>query len=139
MSVRYLITASLGRISFNVGPLCTGLLSALLSLARFSHNCILPLAFRTRKKLLHHSHVSYTSSGTIICCFCSGCTSSLRVLWSTYAILVGAWYGWLPFFTYNLEVPSQHPIPRKTLLNSSCIFVSIPDLSFCLLPYSCSI
>ena len=85
MSMRYLTTAGLDRISYNVGPLCLGLISGLLSLTGSKHSCTLQLAFGTRTKLLHHFDISSTPSGTIICCFCSWSSSSLSGSWSSYA------------------------------------------------------
>ena len=71
--------ASLGRMSFNVGPLCTGLISTSLSLARSRHSVTLSFALWTSTKLLHHLNVLYMLSGTIICCLCNLPTSFLRV------------------------------------------------------------
>ena len=116
MGVRYLTPTILGRISFNVQSLCTGLGSALSSLAGSRHNCTLPLTFKTRTKLFHYSNILPMPHGTIISCFCSHSCSSLSGFWSTYAtLLVGAWYGWLPSFACNLKVHSKHPIPEKNL------------------------
>ena len=53
MSVRYLTPASFSRIVFNVGTLCIGLISTLLSMARSRQNHTLPLAFGTMTKLFH--------------------------------------------------------------------------------------
>ena len=61
--------ASLGRISFNVGPLCTGLISALLSLDRFRNNHTLPLALGTSTKLLSHSDVSFMTGELLFVVF----------------------------------------------------------------------
>ena len=76
--MRYLKPASPGRISFNIGPLCTSLISAFLSLARSRHNHALPFALGTTMKLLHHSDVSFTPKDTIICFFCNLSRSSYR-------------------------------------------------------------
>ena len=48
MSVRYLMPASLGGISFRVLPLYTGLISTLLALAGSRHSCTLPFALVLR-------------------------------------------------------------------------------------------
>ena len=126
MSVRCLTPANLSRISLNVGPLYTGLISILLSLARSRHNHILPFIFGTMTKLLYYSDDSSAPGGTTICCFCSQSTSSLRGSWSIYATLLqGASYGQLPPFTCNINVPLKHPIPEKQSLNSLCIFINI--------------
>ena len=112
----YLTPASLGRISFNVRPRCTGLINALLRLVRSSHNCTLPLAFKARTKLLHHSDILSTTIVTISCCFCSQTRPSLSGSWYSYAAFWGGvWYGQLPSFTCNLNVSSKHPIPEKII------------------------
>ena len=110
----FLTHPSLGRIMFNVGPLCTGLISTLSTLAGYRHNHILPLALETITKLLHHSNVSSMPRGIIIYYFCSLSSSSFRDSWSTHATLLGvAWYGWVTSFTFKLGVPSKHSIPEK--------------------------
>ena len=73
---------SISGILFDVESLCTGLISALLSLAGYTHNCTLPLALGTRTKLLQHFNVSSTSRGTIICCSYSLYSSSFSGSWS---------------------------------------------------------
>ena len=116
MSVKYLTSPGLDRILLNVGPLCVCLISDLLSMAGSNHNCILPLAFGTGTKLLHHLDISSTSKDTIICCFCSKSSSSLSGSSCDYAkLLWGDCYGQLPSFTCNLNVPSKHQIPEKDI------------------------
>ena len=58
--------ASLGRISFSVGPLWTGLISTSLSLAGSSYSLTLQFALGTNTKLLHHLDVSSTHRAIII-------------------------------------------------------------------------
>ena len=127
------MSASLGRMSFRVQPLWTGLISTLLSLAGSKHNCTLQLAFGSRIKLLYHSAVSSTSNGTIMCCFCSLSSSSLSGCCGAYdTILGGVWYGWWLSFTLRLNVPLKHPIPVNTLLNllfSFCVIDLLASLS----------
>ena len=60
IGARYLTTASLSRISFNSGHLCTGLINTLLSMAGSKHKHTLPLTFRNGTQLLHQSDVSLT-------------------------------------------------------------------------------
>ena len=62
------MSASLQRMTFNVGPVCTALISALLSLVRYRHNPTLPFAVGTSIKLLQHSDFQSMPRGTIICC-----------------------------------------------------------------------
>ena len=115
---------NLGRISFNVWPLCTGLISALLSIIRVRHKCTLPLILSFRTKLLDHSDVSLTPRAPIICCFYSLSRSSFRDSWSTYPTLVGdIWYDQLPSLTYKLNVPSKHPICDKKNLTEFIIYL----------------
>ena len=56
------------KVIYNLS-LHTRLKHTLLSLARSSHNCILPFAFYTRSKLLPCYDVSSTSNGTIFSFF----------------------------------------------------------------------
>ena len=66
--VRYFMPPSLSRMSFNVEPLYTGLISALSSLAGSGTiNLTLPFTFGTSKKLLHHSVVLSMPRGTVSC------------------------------------------------------------------------
>ena len=53
------MSASLNRMTFNVGLICTGLISAFISLAGSRHNLTLPFSLKTSTKLLHHSDVFY--------------------------------------------------------------------------------
>ena len=56
-------------MSFNVGPLWTGLINAWFNLAGSKHNLTLPFALGTNTKLLHHSTVLSIPSGVIMCTF----------------------------------------------------------------------
>ena len=69
----YLTLLSLGSMSFNVGPLCMGLMNAWYNSAGSKHNLTLPLALGTNTKLLYHSGVLSTPSGVIMssCCILS--------------------------------------------------------------------
>ena len=60
---RYFALLSFGRISFRVGPLCIGHISAWFRDAGSRHSLTLPLALGTSTKLLHHSNVSLTHQG----------------------------------------------------------------------------
>ena len=51
----YFTLLSLGSISFNVGPPCTGLINAWFNLSWSNHNLALLLALGINTKLLHHS------------------------------------------------------------------------------------
>ena len=126
MCVKYLTPANLGRISLRVRVLSIGLISNLLGLAGSRHIHILPFAFDTMTKPLPHSDVSFTTKGTIICCFCNQSRSSLRGCLRAYAILLGGTYfSQLPSPICNLIVPSKHPIPEKSSLKSLWIFFAI--------------
>ena len=72
-------------------------------------------------KVLHHSDVSSTLGGTIICCFYSLPSSSDSGAEATH--LDGASYVWLPSLTYSLNVPSKQLIPMKMSLKPFCIFI----------------
>ena len=63
---RYFILLSLGIISFNMGPLCTGLINAWFNLTESKHNLTLPFALGTNTKLLHHSAVLSPPSAVIV-------------------------------------------------------------------------
>ena len=133
MSLRYLTPASLSRISFNEGPHCTGLISALFS-GWVQAQAYFTIALRTRPKVLYHSTVSSTPSEIIMCSFCSKSSFSLRGSWRAYAILLGVpgMAVYLPF-TCKLTVPSKHPIPEKHCWTHCVIFALIPGMLFCLL------
>ena len=91
--VRYHSHVNLGNMLITVGFLCTGLLSACLSLAgsRYSHT--FPLHLGTSAKLLYYSEVSSMSGGMIICSLCRSTNSFLNGSCSTYSIhLGGTWY-----------------------------------------------
>ena len=70
--------ANHGRMSFNVRPPCTSLISTLLSLDLFRQIVTLPFTLGTSTKLLLHSYVSSMPRGTIICCLCNLFSSSFR-------------------------------------------------------------
>ena len=121
MSNRYCTLLSFGNISFNVGPLCTGLISAWFNWAGPKHSLTLPLALDTSTMLLHHSKTSSTPRGVIITC-CSLCSSSWNGFCSTNATDHGsAWYGVLSVFSCKENVPSKQAMPLNTSPNSfSC-------------------
>ena len=68
----YFTLLSLGKISFNVVPLCTGLINAWFNLAGSKHNLTLPFALGTNTNLLHHFAVSSTPSGVIMSNYLAG-------------------------------------------------------------------
>ena len=76
ISERYFALLSPWRILFRVGPLCIGLMRAWFWQAGSRHNPTLPLALGANTKLLHHSDVSWTPSGSIMSSFCSLSNSS---------------------------------------------------------------
>ena len=57
---------SLDRRSFNVRPLCTGLISTLLNLGRYRHSPILSFILGTSTVLLYHSDDLSVPGGAII-------------------------------------------------------------------------
>ena len=117
--------ASLSRITFNVGPLCTSLISTLLSLARSRHKHTIPLDLGARMNVLHHSEVSFMPRSTIICCFCSLSSSFFRDSWRVYSTLLGTtWCGWLSFLIYRVFMPSKHPIPGKNHKIHCVLFIN---------------
>ena len=71
MSDRYLTLLSFDNMSFSIGLLCMGLISAWFSCAWSKHSFTLPLALGTNTKLLHHSDLSSIPSGAIMSCCCS--------------------------------------------------------------------
>ena len=83
--------ASLGRISLNVRPLCTGVISALSSLAGSRQDLSLPFIFilGTSTKLLNHSYYSSMPRDANICCCYDVSSFSLRGSWSAYTTLLG--------------------------------------------------
>ena len=119
---KYLTSLSLSSISFNVGPLCMGLINAWFNHAGLKHNLTLPFALGTNTKLLHSSAILSTSSGVIMSSCCNLSSLSLNGFCSAYAIhLGGAWYGLLLGLSCNENVPSKHPMPLNTLSTSMCI------------------
>ena len=126
MSMRCLTPASLGILSFNVGPLCTGQITTLLRLAGSEHSHNSPLAFETRTKLLQHSGTSPKPWGTVIYCFV---VILLFTKWLYSAYARGAWYRWWNSFTWNLNVLSKHPIPVKASLKALGILHFINQLA----------
>ena len=89
MSDRYLKLLGFGHMSFSLGPLCMGLISAWFSCAGSKHSLTLPLALDTSTKLLHHSDISLTPSGAIMSCCCSLSNSYLNGFCNTYATHLG--------------------------------------------------
>ena len=91
ISVIYFMPAGLSRMSFKVRPLCTGLISTLLNLARSRYSLILSFTLGTIMKLLHHPEVFSMPMGTIICWPCNLSSSSFTtgntLSCSTYATL----------------------------------------------------
>ena len=95
MSDRYCTLLSFGNISFSVGPLCTGLISAYFNWVGSKHSLTLPLALGTGTKLLHHSDTSSIPRGVFVSC-CSLSSSSWNGFCSAYATCCGGtWYGLL--------------------------------------------
>ena len=122
MSDRYCILLSFSNILFNIGPLCTGLISAWFNWAGSKHSLTLPLALGTATKLLHHSNTSSTPRGVIISWHCSLSSSSWNGFYSTYVTCCGgAWYSLLFVFSCKENMPLMQPIPLKTSSNSLCI------------------
>ena len=80
----YFTLLSLGTMSFNVGPLCMGLISTWFSLARSKYNLTLPFALGTNTKLLHHSANSSTPRGVMMSIFCRCSRSSLNGFCNAY-------------------------------------------------------
>ena len=120
---------------FRVGPLCIGLISAWFNHTGSKHSLTFPLALGTSRKLLHHSDVSSTPSGAVMCCFCSLSNSS-KGFWSAYAMhLGGTWYGLLSGFICIENVPLQHPLLLNTSSNSLCNYCVVSVLLFLLLSY----
>ena len=103
MNQRYFTPTNLSRISFNAGPLCTGL-------ARFRHNLILTLW--THMKLLQHSDVSSMLKSTIAA-FVIYQTLFQGFLECICYLLESIWFGWLPFFTGKLNESSKQPMLEK--------------------------
>ena len=95
MSVRYLTPASLGKILFNVGPLCTALISTIFSLDGSTHKFTLPLVL---SELGQSSGTSFmTHSHSFILLFAASVVHSPPPLGipGVYMLppLGSAWYG----------------------------------------------
>ena len=121
-SERYLMLSNFGNISFSVGPMCIGLISAWFNHARSRHGLTIPLALGTNTKLLHHSDISLTPRDAIMSCCCSLSNSSWNGFCSAYAMcLGGAWYGLLSGLSCKENVPSKQPMPLNTSSKSLCI------------------
>ena len=104
ISMMYLSPTSLKCMLYSVGSLWIGQINVLSNHARPKHNLTFPLALGTRH-LLHHSDISSTSEGIIICCFCSNSISSFSGFCTTKGTLLGgAWNGGLPSFTCKENV-----------------------------------
>ena len=58
---------SLVNMLFAVRLLCTGLTRAGQNLAVLEPSFTFPLGFGTKTKLLHHSDISFTSMGVLVC------------------------------------------------------------------------
>ena len=56
---------SLGSMSLIIGPLCTDILSAWLSLAESRHKCTVPFGVGTITKVLHHLLIPLALMGLI--------------------------------------------------------------------------
>ena len=68
------------------------------------------------KKLLHHSEVSFTPSGTVTC-FCRCCNSLVNGYCGMYAVhLRGTCYGFVQSLTCTENVPLKQAVPVKHLL-----------------------
>ena len=80
---------NLGRILYNVGPLCTGLINVLCSHARFRHSCIFSL-FRDQYKAIVLCWQLSSPIGMIICSFFNISNSSLNGSCGAYAICLAA-------------------------------------------------
>ena len=81
----YFTLLSLGGISFNVGPIWMGLISAWFSLTSSNHSLTLPFALGTNTKLLHHSVNLSIPRGVMMSIFCSHSSSSLNGFYNAYA------------------------------------------------------
>ena len=73
-SVRKFKLAGLHRITFNVGPLCTGLIHSLLSLDGSRHNLALQFNLGINMKLLHYSDVSFMPRRLLFAAFVTSLT-----------------------------------------------------------------
>ena len=95
---------SIRSMSFNIGALCIALINDWLSLAGSRHRYTIPLVSDTMMKLLHHSGVSSTPSGTCISCSCSF-SNFLNGCFSMYASCLGsAWYSFPSSLTFSEKV-----------------------------------
>ena len=93
--VIYHVFINLWSTSFVVGPLCTGLISAWLSLAISRQKCNVLLD--TMTKLLPHLAI-LSPCGASIWCSCSLSSSLLNDSFSAYAMHFGStWYGFATF------------------------------------------
>ena len=72
-------------MSFNVGPLCIGLIKTWFNHAESKHTLTLQLVLGTNTKLLHHCAISSAPSGVIISILCNWSNSSLHGFCSTFA------------------------------------------------------
>ena len=125
----YGIHVSLGSISLNIGPLCTGLISTWLSLveSRCKHTVLSGLG--TMTKLLYHSAFLYTPSGASISC-CSVSSSLMNGFCSVYVMcLRSGWYGFVSSLPCREKVPLKHSIPVNTSLYLSCILSLVSALT----------
>ena len=90
----YCALFNFGNISYSVGSLWTGLISAWLSLAGSKHNLTFPLGFGMTTKLLYLYAVSSMPSSAMMSCSWSHSNSSLNGFCNAYATHPrGVWYG----------------------------------------------
>ena len=93
INVKYCIPGNIGKMSFYIEPLCTDLISAVLSLAGSRNSLTLPSVLGPSTRLLQHFDTLSTLKETIICCICSLINSSFRGSYGVYAtILRSTWY-----------------------------------------------
>ena len=93
INVWYYIFVSFRNVSLMDEPLCTGLISAWLSLRLSRHRWIVLICFGTTTLLLH-SAVFLPPRGMIISCSCRSFNSFSNVSCYAYSIcLGGGWYG----------------------------------------------
>ena len=114
-------------ISFSVGPLCLNFMSAWLSLAGSTHNCTVLLVLDSMLKILNHSAISSTPSGSSIC-FLVVCIILFKwFLEGVYHMLQECLVQFYIILICRQKVALKHRIPVNTLPYSSCTF----DVGFC--------
>ena len=121
----YFKLSSVGSISFNVGPLWMGLISAWFSLTRSKYSLTLLFALGTNTKQLHHSVILSILRGAMMSILYSCSSSSLNGFCNAYTTCLGViWYSLLSGLSCKENVPSKHPIPLNTFSNvlwTSCV------------------